>query len=188
MQLAWSHNSRAFLAIGNGKDSALVVYSVSKEPSLTVKQLWVLRAMDCPIPVSDQLPPDPARERSPQTSAAKDPAGGHLPGEKALYMAEFNPSGNIFAVEEVFYRTTLIHLVSPKGKVLKSMDVMAKFGERDSRPVNSLFISTYHEGIYALGLEGGTVVLVDAELLEFKKSFKVVRRLVLCILCTPCDL
>ena len=126
----------------------MVVYCVKgDENGITVMQLWTLHALDCPIPTQQ----DPPKESETQVSPSKVP-DGHLPGEKAFYMAEFNPSGDIFAVEEVFYRTTLVHLISPKGKVLKSVDLMAMLGNKESRPVNSLFISPYHDGLYAIGL------------------------------------
>ena len=180
IQLAWSCDSKLFLAIGNGRDSSLAVYSISKEESaVTLTRLWVLRAMDCPSSVADggHTQQDPAtsagRDSEGHTSASHNPAK-HYPGEKAFYMAEFNPSGNIFAVEEVPYRTTLVHLVSPEGKVVRSMDLMAGVGNQESRPVNSLFISAHHDGTYAISLEGGRVVLMDAELLQLKKTFKVV--------------
>lgn len=166
-----------FLAIGNGRDSSLMVCSISKEDStVTLTQLWVLRAADCPSSVAD----GDHTQQDPATNAGKDCEGQapasreHYPGEKAFYMAEFNPSGNIFAVEEVPYRTTLVHLVSPDGRVVRSMDLMARVGDQESRPVNSLFISAHHDGTYAIGLQGGRVVLVDAELLQLKKTFNVV--------------
>lgn len=168
-----------FLSVGNGKDSSLVVYSIStEESSITLRQLWVLCVKDCPSSVADgdHSQQDPATSAASESEAQASDSDRHHPGEKAFYMAEFNPSGNIFAVEEVPYRTTLIHLVSPDGRVMRSVDLMARVGDQDSRPVNTMFISAHHDGMYAIGLEGGRMVLMDAELLQLKKTFKVVRR------------
>ena len=98
----------------------------------------------------------------------------NYPYEEAFYMAEFNPSGNIFAVREVPYKTTLIQLVSPGGRILKTVDLMALVGDGKERPVNTLFISAFHRGAYAIGLEGGRIAIMDAESLHLKKVFKVV--------------
>lgn len=182
MQLAWSHDSKMFLVIGNGKDSSIVVYSIiTEESDLTLRELWVLPTKDCPpsTPKSSQQDPTTSAARdSKEEVSAGDHSGRNYPYENAFFMAEFNPSGNIFAVEEIPYQTTMIHLVSPEGGVMRSVDLMAGISEQDScckrRPVNTVFISAHHDGLYAIGLEGGRVVLMDAEMLQINKTFKVV--------------
>lgn len=181
MQLAWSHDSKMFLVVGNGKNSSIVVYSVAMEESdLTLRELWVLPAKKCPPsnPTSSQEDPttSAARPSMDKVSASED-SGRNYQYENAFCMAEFNPSGNIFAVEEIPYQTTMVHLVSPEGVIVRSVDLMAGISERDAskrRPVNTVFISAHHNGLYAIGLEGGRMVLMEAELLQINKTFKVV--------------
>lgn len=170
-----------FLVLGNGKESSIVMYTVGtgEASGFTLSRAWVLPAKGCPTPSNaeddnSQLKPD---FPTASVNEARSEPGKNYPYEKAFFMAEFNPSGNIFAVEEIPYTSTLVHLVSPSGVVVKTVDLLAMIGDLESwrRPVNTVFISAHHEGVYAVGLEGGRVVLVDAELLEPKKTFKVVR-------------
>ena len=182
LQLAWSCNSKKFLVVGNGDKSSIALYTVGKEESDHVLRLaWVLPVKDCASVGSDG-------ERS-ESSVQQTPAGGNdaanvgvdsgknYPHQNAFYLAEFNPSGNIFAVEEVPYRTTMLHLVSPEGAVVHTVDLMAAIGDEEcsKRPENTLFISPHHDSVYAIGVEGGTMALVQAESLVLKKAFKVVR-------------
>lgn len=181
LQLAWSHDSKKFLIIGNGKNSSIVVYSIVMEESdFTLRELWVLPAKDCPPfnPNSGQRDPTTsAAVLSEERGSTSQDSGRKYPYKNAFFMAEFNPSGNIFAVEELPYQTTMIHLVSPEGRIVKSVDLMAAISEQDSckrRPVNTVFISAHHCGLYAIGLEGGRMALMEAELLQITKTFKVV--------------
>ena len=121
----------------------------------------------------------------------------------AFYMAEINPSGIVFAVEERPHRTTLAHLYSPSGSPIKTRELIvpghsvnpatagsdqsaagsdqsaagsdqSAAGSTDRVAVQTLLISTYKDGIYALVVQGGYVVIVDAEKLTITNSFKVV--------------
>ena len=94
--------------------------------------------------------------------------------ENGFFMAEINPSGKVFTVKELPYKTTLVQLVSSDGEVVKSEDLMAVIKDRVKRPVNTLFISAFHDGVYAIGVEGGRLVLMDAESLCVRKVFRVV--------------
>lgn len=179
MQLAWSHDSKSFLVIGNGKNSSLVVYSIDTEkPDSSLRELWVLPVKNCPsTPNSRQQDPTTREARESEVSVGGSSERDY-PYKNAFYMAEFNPSGNIFAVEEIPYQTSMVHLVSPAGDIVRSLDLMAGISEQEScrrRPVNTLFLSAHHDGQYAVGLERGSVVLVDAELLQINRTFNVVR-------------
>lgn len=108
--------------------------------------------------------------------AGLEESGRNYPYEEAFFMAEFTPSGEVFAVRELPYETTLVHLISPQGQVLRTVDLMERVGgeEGRKRPVNTVFISAFHRGVFAVGLEGGRIVIMDAEQLQLKKVFKVV--------------
>ena len=111
----------------------------------------------------------------------------------AFYMAEINPSGNVFAVEERPERSTLARLYSPSGELLNTSELCVPIAQdsipaaaddkesssaaasgRKSAALRTLLISTYKEGRYALVVQGGYVLFVDAEQLAVTNSFKVV--------------
>ena len=118
----------------------------------------------------------------------------------AFYMAEINPSGNVFAVEERPEQSTLARLYSPSGELLntselcvptadnpttnaagmKESSVAGVSGGDKRSAIQTLLISTYKDGCYALVVQGGYVLLVDAELLTITKSFKVVSTPIAC--------
>lgn len=130
-------------------------------------------------------------EKTPASVSCKDTGTDYHYGD-AFYMAEINPSGNVFAVEERPGKSTLARLYSHGGELLhtselhapitaavdtKDAEKSAKTGDGDKRPgVQTLLISTYKAGCYALVVQGGYVLLVDAEKLTIANSFKVVSR------------
>lgn len=166
----------------------MVVYSVSttKGSSTALHQEWELPAKDCPgsLSIADlklrtEGGNSPSETEVLTAVRASEPVSDpthDYPSEEAFFMAEFNPSGNIFAIEEVPYKSTLVHLISPAGVVVRTVDLLAMIGdwERGKRSVNTVFISSHHNGVYAIGLEVGRIALVDAEQLQVSKSFKVV--------------
>lgn len=185
--------------IGNENNSAIVAYDIcaSESGGLKMKQAWTLHAADCPSYLLSSMHGmcGKSKHRNPEAlstaevmdkaAADKMDSGRNYLYVEAFFMAEFNPSGSIFAVKELPYETTVLHLVSPEGRVTKTVDLMAMVGDKEAskRPVSTLFISAYHDGLYAIGVEGGgRIVLVDAELLQLRKSFKVV------ITCSYCGL
>lgn len=172
----------------------MVVYTVSttQGSSTTLHQEWTLPAKDCPG--SPSMADLKLRTEGGNSSSALDTdaltavrvneaVSHNYPSEEAFFMAEFNPSGNIFAIEEVPYRSTLIHLISPDGGVVRTADLLAMIGdwERGKTSVNTVFISSHHNGVYAIGLEVGRIALVDAEQLQVSKSFKVVNIIMHCL-------
>ena len=116
----------------------------------------------------------------------------------AFYMAEINPSGNVFAVEERPGKSTLARLYSPGGELLNTSELRApttiaaaaaddakestKAGDGDDGAgngdkkmgVQTLLISTYRAGCYALVIQGGYALFVDAEKLTITNCFKLV--------------
>ncbi len=113
----------------------------------------------------------------------------------AFYMAEINPSGNVFAVEERPGRNTLARLYSPGGELLNSSELCVRApttgavddtkesaetdgGEGDKKlGVQTLLISTYKAGCYALVAQGGYALFIDAEKLAITSCFELVGRL-----------
>ena len=176
-----------------------MVYDVSTaedQSGTKIKLAWTLHAIDQSTKeeeVSQSInDSDGIIETGEGTSeeASSQISGRNYPYEDAFFMAEINPSGNVFAVKELPYRTTLIHVLSPEGAVMKTKDLMETLYNEEStktiktktkRPVNTLFISLYRDGMYAIGLEGGRIILMDAESLDVVKLFKVVSMLTLSI-------
>ena len=130
-----------------------------------------------------------SKDRSELESNSEDSALDYHYGN-AFYMAEINPSGNVFVVEERPKKSTLARLYSPGGDLLKTRELVVPCQSTGPTPaagndqsaaegnekvaVQTLLISTYKEGIYALVVQGGYVIIVDAELLTITNSFKVV--------------
>ena len=58
------------------------------------------------------------------------------------------------------------------GKLLKTAELTVDGG---SKKLDTLLISTYREGSYALGVQGGRVLYLDAESLAVTRVLNVVR-------------
>ena len=196
LQLAWSHDNGRFLIVGNGRNSSVVVYDITYDkgsPRLT--EAWAVKAGGKCVDGREE-------EVTKSESDSKDCGLDYHYGD-AFYMAEINPSGNVFAVEERPHRTTLAHLYSPSGSPIKTRELIvpghsvnpvtagsdqsaagsdqsaagsdqSAAGGTDRLAVQTLLISTYKDGIYALVVQGGYVIIVDAEKLTITNSFKVV--------------
>lgn len=213
MQLAWSHDNRRFLIVGNGYNSSVVVYDIvctdQDKSTPRLREAWRVTAGQ-PFDSPDQHAGhhvsgvkdkscggvQNTQEASPSTTAttgSKDSGLEYQYGE-AFYMAEINPSGNVFAVEERPQRSTLTCLYSPSGELIRTgqlsvpnKDLTAtksaasasgsqeEGGESGQvAAVQTLLISTYKDGSYALVVQGGYVLFVDAEQLTITSSFKAV--------------
>lgn len=187
-QLAWSHDSKRFLVIGNGKDSSVVVYNVvlqdceSGLPSLKLKQAWHVEAGNFEIHkhLKDSSPPKDSSQASPSTTRTESDEESRY-GD-AFYMGEITTSGNVFAIKERPGHATLMELYSPDGQLIKSanlelMDNAEKGSHRKEENVTALktlFMSTYMNGCYAIGANSGIVFFVN-ENLEFLSVINVVR-------------
>ena len=106
-------------------------------------------------------------------------------------MAEMNPSSNeVFAVEEQEEGQgggggdggrVVLHLFGAEGCLLRSRDLFEDegcccsiVGDGRGSVRSTLFMSRWKEGCYAVGLQGGVLVVVDAQTLQVKNSFKTV--------------
>ena len=85
----------------------------------------------------------------------------------AFTMAEANLSLSVFAIKEKNDGHVSVHLFSQKGELLKSVGIGVK---------SVLLLSTYNDmlGVYGVVVEGGEVLIFDAESLDMKNRFKVV--------------
>jgi len=171
--MAWSEDSQRLLVIGNGQHSSLVIYRVSRENggNHKLELAWTLEAVT-------NTDPSTSKNIAEADIEAGDHSGKNYSYPIAYCMAEFNPSGTVFAIKELPYDTALVQLVSPEGSVLRSVDLMRSLNppeEYSRRPVQTLFMSCYHGGVYAVGIQGGRVAILDAEDLTIKTSFAAVR-------------
>ena len=161
----------------------MMVYDICNEDSkMKLKVAWVLYAKDCISIQRSELNTDKdSNVEDPDEKLAREIqnfefSGKQYPYEDFLYLAEINPTGNMFVVLELPYKTALVHVVSSQGEIIKTEDLMMKIQDenRIRRQVNVIIISSYHDGMYAVGVEGGRIVLMDAESLEVISMFKVV--------------
>ena len=85
----------------------------------------------------------------------------------AFTMAEANPSLNVFAIKEKNNGQVSTHLFSRKGELLRSVGIGMK---------SVLLLSTHNDilGVYGVVVEGGDVLILDAESLDVRNRFKVV--------------
>lgn len=210
LQLAWSQDSRRFLIVGNGHNSSVVVYDITcgdpdeKNPP-KLREAWRVRAghpfssraypLSCHHSISQARDKTSTKDCDPQdvmsmstvNPSCQDSGLEYKYGD-AFYMAEINPSGNVFAVEERPQKSTLTRLYSPGGELLKTSELSipttndtavsnkesATTGRGGISAVQTLLISMYKDGSYALVVQGGYVIFVDAEQLTIRNSFKAV--------------
>ena len=91
----------------------------------------------------------------------------------AFYMGEVNPSGTVFIVEEREESCTLLHLLDGQtGLPIKTTPLSSLSGTREA---HTLMMSSLHQGLYALMVEGGYVVMVTGEELEIVNIYNIVR-------------
>ena len=91
----------------------------------------------------------------------------------AFYMGEVNPSGTVFIVEEREESCTLLHLLDGHtGLPMKTTPLSSLSGTREA---HTLMMSSLHQGLYALMVEGGYVVMVTGEELEIVNIYNIVR-------------
>ena len=203
VQLAWSHDSRRFLIVGNGHNSSVVVYDIvctdhDEESTPKLKEAWRVRAGQGfasadPHHIDSQTQKKSSDKDCDTQDTLKSTINLKCSGLEyqygdAFYMAEINPSGNVFAVEERPQKSTLARLYSSSGELLKTSELSIPIkdatgvagakesltGEGERFAVQTLLISTYKDGSYALVVQGGYVLFVDAEQLTVHNSFKTV--------------
>ena len=174
--------------VGNGFSSSVVVYAVDQSDNkYTLQLLWQVAAasssatedetqtadgMSCPQQ-------DPLNKRSGPVSQRSDPLS-HMPPSSqrsgrdyhycnAFTMAEVNPNGRIFVVEEKEDGAGFIHLFSESGELLKCVNVSHK---------SIVLLSPHNAGLHCYGLvvQGGKVLIMCDESLEIRSVFKVVRK------------
>lgn len=168
-QLAWSSDSRCFLVVGNGFSSSVVMYSVSQSSGkYALKLLWQVKTeSDSAVEENEGQTKGASSGESSEGGPASQKSGKDYHYGNAFTMAEINPSGSVFAVEERKNGKVFVHLFSNGGKHLKCVDF-------DYESV--VLLSTYHSGlgVYGMVIQGGHVIVLCAESLEMKSTFKVV--------------
>lgn len=80
-------------------------------------------------------------------------------------------SGNCIVLEEKDDENDVIHLFANNGTTLKSQEMATKTGQKKSEV---LVLSSVKDGICAISLQGGTIVILNSETLETVSSFQVV--------------
>lgn len=157
------------------------MYSVSTTGSgkPMMELLWQMGISDCDDSMSSDMQTagsDGNVEKS-LASQIDNRSGKGYHYADVFTMAEVNPSWNVFAVKEKMDGDVSIHLFSAKGELLQS----AGIGEK-----SVVLLSMYNSvlGVYSMVVQGGHVIILDAESLEVKHKFKAVSKLNVCILFT----
>ena len=144
------------MIVGNGFESSIAMYSLTKHTSVELQLLWQAKAENFGTKTST---------RSAVEEITKTGRDYHY--SDAFTMAEVNPSFNVFAIREKESGSVSIHLFSKEGKKLKEMDINEK-----SVPL----LSAFNDKVDAYGIvvRGGNVLIIGAESLEIRTKFRVV--------------
>ena len=154
LQLAWSHDSKRFIVIGIGPNSSIVMYDIITStneggpPTAKLQLAWQVKA-------GQTDPPQKTTSNSPE--ATKDDQYVN-----AFYMGEITSTGYVLAVKEQTDRATTMQLFDGEGRLLKmsSLPPVKSGGVR----VETLYMSESYNGCYALGVQGGRVLIVRDDL------------------------
>lgn len=143
-----------------------------------MEMLWQMGISDCDGGVSSDMQTAGSDGKA-LASQIDNRSGKGYHYADVFTMAEVNPSWNVFAVKEKIDGDVSIHLFSAKGELLQS----ASIGEK-----SVVLLSMYNSvlGVYSMVVQGGHVIILDAESLEVKHKFKAVSKLNCCILLTRC--
>lgn len=175
-QLAWSHDSKRFLIVGNGVNSSVVMYSVQLDSSKPVlEQLWQVKAKEEMKGQSSEVKVQTENCDSEHSDTVRDTltenTAKYYKYKDAFYMAEINPSGNTVAVKEMEAGSTLVQLFSVEGKLLKSTELRL---DGIDKKLDAVLMSTYSKGHYAVAVQGGNVFIITAETLDVLSIIKTV--------------
>lgn len=80
-------------------------------------------------------------------------------------------SGKCIVLEEKDDVNDVIHLISDTGTILHSQEMIARSGQKKSEV---LVLSSVRDGVCAISLQGGTIVMLNSETLETLSLFETV--------------
>lgn len=187
--MAWKPDSKGFVIVGNGFGSSVAAYIVTsaKSDHLIMELLWQVKAVNVTGQRTGLEIGESDAESSPgvsnvsSSSQANSTASSNYHLSNAFTMAEVNPSLNILAVQEDKDGNVSVHLLSAEGKPLNSVDT----GERSAMLLSSCNSKL---NVYGLVVQGGYVLIFDADSLNVKSKFKVVCVVIREYLLQPCFL
>ena len=165
--MAWSSNSCTFFTTTNGFQSYLTCYQVVTCGSdVNINLLW------------NTTPPSAVtKEGKPIQEQHLSPAKAYKYGD-VFSACESTNSGNCIVLEEKDDENDVIYLFSNTGIMLKSQEITAKSKQKKSE---ILVLSSVRDGVCAVSLQGGTIVMLNSETLETISSFETVKLLTICI-------
>lgn len=179
--LSWSPSSDCILIIGNGRNSSALLYKLEDvkmqedgeklcKERLTL--LWRTRAGLSETRESTIESHDQRNKSHDQGNKSPDQLTGRDYSYKdAFYMGEVNPSRTVFIVEEREESCTLLHLLDEgTGLPIKTTPLSSLSGTREA---HTLMMSSLHDGLYALMVEGGYVVMVTGEELDIINIYNI---------------
>lgn len=182
LQLSWSPSSDCILIIANGRNSSALLYKLEDvkmqedgeklcKERLTL--LWRTRAGLSETRESTIESHDQRNKSHDQGNKSPDQLTGRDYSYKdAFYMGEVNPSRTVFIVEEREESCTLLHLLDEgTGLPIKTTPLSSLSGTREA---HTLMMSSLHDGLYALMVEGGYVVMVTGEELDIINIYNIV--------------
>lgn len=135
---------------------------VTSSSDATVKLLWNA------TPSSNVT-----KEKTPIQEQHLSPAKAYKYGN-VFSACEPTNSGNCIVLEEKDDENDVIHLFSNAGAMLNSQEITAKSKQKKSE---ILALSLVKDGVCAISLQGGTIVMLNSETLETISSFETVKSL-----------
>lgn len=148
----WSSEGNRFLLCG-GEDSVVIVYDLSKcDEKWEIQEKWIVAAPQTPKKLPDNdMDNLPKKEGNPSSSTYVE--------QKDYYdMAIFTPEKNVIALLQRHHNSfSEAHLYSEGGTFLKSQ-TLDPLGDSKS---SLMCLSSCHNGIFAVGFQGGMFLLLN---------------------------
>lgn len=152
----WSLEGNRFLLCG-GEDSVVIVYDLSKrDEKWEIQEKWIVAAPQTPkkLPVNamDNLPKESVKKEG-------NPSSSTYVEQKDYYdMAIFTPEKNVIALLQRHHNNfSEAHLYSEGGTFFKSQ-TLDPLGDSKS---SLMCLSSCHNGIFAVGFQGGLFLLLN---------------------------
>ena len=153
LQVAWSPDGLTFFTTTNGFQSYLTCYQVvSSGSDINIKLLWNA------TPPSGKTTEVKATQEQQHLSPAKAYRYGNV-----FSACEPTDSCNCIVLEEKDDMNDVIHLFSSNGTILNSQEMITKSGQKRSEV---LVLSSVRDGVCAISLQGGTIVMLNSKTLE----------------------
>jgi WD40 repeat protein len=164
--VSWSFDSSCIAIVGNGFDSRIAVYHLAHVPEsdkIELRLLWEDRAGVVSAKHWEESGSEPG---SPPLSGRSDDTSVHsrsrfedTPLLPAFETCEFLPSGGVVVTEDCPNgKCNLLHLYSSDGRHEKLFELIP---DQSGKRLSVILITSCHNNIFVVGLQGGHIMLFD---------------------------